>query len=140
MYLERDQPSRIGYEAAFLVALSAVINLLAVISQESQPNMPVFVLGIFAAGLLSGMMVSPLLGRKGGLGFILAALGFWLATLITGALVGTAIAPGIGTILGATYSAMIFTEGKTFWVWIACMIVTHVSLQKVRQIKGKMAA
>ena len=90
----------------------------------------------FAAlgGALAGGLGAPWLGRRGRRGWIVALLAAYAVTVLAGALAGTAMWPGLGTMAGTVTGALAPVARPTLLaVRIACLVSVQVAMIALRR-------
>jgi hypothetical protein len=86
-----------------------------------------FPLAALVGGIIAGSFTAVLFGRMGAKGWLRAALGAFLSTLLGSAITGTFLIPVIGTIFGPPILfALFFVEPALGALWVACFVVTHL--------------
>lgn len=84
------------------------------------------------SGAISGLTLSGWFGRPGRSGWALAVLAALLAPVIGGAVAGTLVSPGAGTLVGALLPFLTFTKPLSAAAWVFCLLGMHLGLRAWR--------
>ncbi len=120
--------------AGFLVALMLAKELGFGQSGDDFDLSPLTIASLSAAGgAVSGLLLSGWFGRTGMAGWSLAILSAIFSPVLAGAIAGSLVAPGIGTIWGAILPMLLFAHMKTFAVWVLCLLIIQWHVRQMRQ-------
>jgi hypothetical protein len=87
------------------------------------------------SGAMAGWLLSGWFGRQGAWGWFFSFLASILCPILGGALVGTFLAPGHGTLLGAVISLLFLFRPVPFAVWAGCYFSMHLHIRFLRSRK-----
>ena len=132
---------RLRLLGAATAALCATIFVVAELAKEpiylpgSIRSLPTLNLlaGCLTGGGISGMIFSSWLGRGELAGWLLSAIASLGCTMLTAAIAGTFVSPGIGTILGLFYAFKIFSQLDTTLVWVLVFSAAHLWMKRQRR-------
>jgi len=83
-------------------------------------------------GLVGGFILSGWYGRPGRAGWVSATLCSLVAPPLAGALAGTCLLPGVGTVVGAGMALWTFGFPQSIAVWATCLIGIHTHIRWLR--------
>ncbi|MET1411501.1 hypothetical protein ABVF61_04485 [Roseibium sp. HPY-6] len=120
--------------AGFLVALMLAEELgFGQSGHDLQPS-PMKIASLAAAGgAVSGLLLSGWFGRAGIAGWGFAVLASVLSPVLAGAIGGSLVAPGLGTVWGAIMPMLLFVHLKPFAVWLGCLFIIHLHVRHLRR-------
>lgn len=129
-------------QIAVELALAGLLTVLAILSGEIVPGtlswgVLGYLLWFAGAGTLgaglAGLACAGLFGQPGRAGWFTASLGAVLATVLGGAIGGSLVVPGFGTVLGAIHVPLaIHAEPVIGLVWAGAMAVAHLRARRLR--------
>ncbi|MEM9634997.1 MAG: hypothetical protein AAGA50_26965 [Pseudomonadota bacterium] len=85
-----------------------------------------------ASGAIGGLVFSGWYGRPGKRGLLFAGLASILCPMLGGSVVGTFIAPGIGSLLGAFIPLLLFVTPVALLTWCVCLCTVHLATFQLR--------
>lgn len=120
--------------AGFLVALALSEALGFGKSADDFDPPPMLTASLAAAGgAVSGLLLSGWFGRAGIAGWSFAVLASVLSPILAGAIGGSLVAPGFGTVWGAIMPMLLFVHLKPFAVWLGCLFIIHLHVRHLRR-------
>jgi len=83
-------------------------------------------------GFLGGLVLSAGFGRPGRDGWLVAIATAFFAPPLAGALAGSFLMPGIGTVIGGALALRTFCYPLSVAVWALCLVAIHLHARRIR--------
>jgi len=118
--------------AGALVAFT-VATMLEIEGPRKEAVDPVFAAAMgFFGGFGAGLMLSPWFGRVGRTGWLYAVAASLAAPVLAGAVAGSLLFPGPGTLLGARMTLWTYWFPQSIAVWALCIVIIHLHIRRIR--------
>ncbi|MES0882511.1 hypothetical protein [Roseibium sp. SCP14] len=122
----------VALQSALAGSLVSSVLIFALNNYVTSPDHKDLILIGLASGAIGGLIFSGWYGRPGRRGLFFAGLASILCPMLGGAVVGTFIAPGIGTLLGAFMPLLLFVTPIALLAWCICLCAIHLATLQMR--------